>query len=56
MYTIDGNKGCKGPRPNIPQIGWSNLVEQLMLGPDMLKELELTMKRVQGNLKTTQDR
>ena len=27
-----------------------------MLGPNLLKELELTMKHVQGNLKNAQDR
>ena len=27
-----------------------------MLGPDLLKELDLKMKQVQSNLKTAQDR
>ena len=40
----------------VTPIPWSNPVDRLMLGPDMLKELELTVKQVQGNLKTTQDR
>ena len=35
---------------------WSDPVERLMLGPDLLKELELTVKHVQSNLKTAQDR
>ena len=37
-------------------ITWSNPVDRLMLGPDLLKELELTVKQVQSNLKTDQDR
>ena len=44
-----------GRKCNTP-ITWSNLVDQLMLGPNMLKALELTVKQVQGNLKTAQDR
>ena len=44
-----------GRKCNTP-ITWSNPVDKLMLGPDMLKELELTMKHVQSNLKTTQER
>ena len=44
-----------GRKCNTP-ITWSNPVDRLMLGPYMLKELELTVKQVQGNLKTTQDR
>ena len=41
---------------NVIPISWSNLVDRLMLGPDMLKEQELTLKPVQSNLKTTQDK
>ena len=37
-------------------ITWSNPVDRLMLGTDMLKALELTVKQVQSNLKTAQDR
>ena len=33
-------------------ITWSNPVHRLILGPNMLKELELTVKQVQSNLKT----
>ena len=40
-----------GRKCNTP-ITWSNPVEWLMLGPDLLKELELTVKQVQSNLKT----
>ena len=32
-------------------ISWSNMVERLILGPDLLKELELTVKQVEINLK-----
>ena len=44
-----------GIKCNIP-ITWSNPVEILMLGPDLLKELELTVKQVQRNLKTAKGR
>ena len=37
-------------------ITWSNLVDRLMLGPELLKELELIVKQLQRNLKTAQDR
>ena len=37
-------------------ISWSNLVDRLMLGPDFLNEMELTVKHVQSNLKIAQDR
>ena len=39
-----------GRKCNTP-ISWSNLVDKLMLGPDLLKELELIVKQVQSNLK-----
>ena len=39
-----------GRKCNTP-ITWSNPVGRLMLGPNMLKELELIVKQVQGNLK-----
>ena len=32
--------GCKCNTP----ISWSNLVDKLMLGPDLLKDMELTVK------------
>ena len=44
-----------GRKCNTP-ITWSNPVDRLMLRPDLLKELELTVKPVQNNLKTAQDR
>ena len=44
-----------GRKCNTP-ITWSNPVDRLMLGPDLLKELELTVKQVQRNLKIAQDR
>ena len=34
----------------------SNLVDRLILGPEILKEMELTVKQVQGNLNVAQDR
>ena len=39
-----------GRKCNTP-ISWCNLVDRLMLGPDLLKEMELTVKHVQSNLK-----
>ena len=36
-------------------ISWSILVERLMLGPDLLKYMELIMKPIQQNLKASQD-
>jgi len=37
-------------------ISWSSLVDRLMLGPDMLRSMELTMKQLQQHLKVAQDR
>jgi len=36
-------------------ISWSNHVDRLMIGPEMLKDMELTVKQVQCNLKISQD-
>ena len=44
-----------GMKCNTP-ISWSNLVDRLVLGLDLLKELELIVKQVQSNLKIAQDR
>ena len=44
-----------GRKCNTP-ISWSNLVDRLVLGPELLKEMELIVKQVQGNLKIAQDR
>ena len=44
-----------GRKCNTP-ISWSNLVDKLILGPDLLKEMELIVKQVQGNLKVVQER
>ena len=30
-------------RKSNPPISWSNLIDRLMLGPDLLKEMELTV-------------
>ena len=44
-----------GRKCNTP-ISWSNPVDRLVLGPELLKEMEGIMKQVQGNLKVAQDR
>ena len=41
--------GCKCNTP----ISWSILFDRLMLGPNLLKDMELTMKHVQQNLKVS---
>ena len=41
--------GCKCNAP----ISWSSQVDRLMLGPELLKDMELTVKHVQQNLKFT---
>ena len=37
-------------------ISWSNIMDMLVLEPELLKEMELFVKQVQGNLKIAQDR
>ena len=37
-------------------VTWDSLVDQLMLGPDLLKELTQLVTKVQHNLKEAQDR
>ena len=44
-----------GRKLNTP-ISWSNLVDSLVLVPELLKEMELIVKQVQGNLKVSQYR
>ena len=44
-----------GKKYNTP-ISWSNPVDRLVLGPELLKDMELIVKQVQGNLKVAQDR
>jgi hypothetical protein len=44
-----------GRKCNTP-VSWSNPVNRLMIGPYMLKYMELTVKQVQQNLKVAQDR
>ena len=44
--------GCNCNTP----ISWSSHVDRLMLGPDLLEDMELTVKHVQKNLKVSQDR
>ena len=43
-----------GRKCNTP-ISWSNPIDRLVLGPELLKEMELIVKKVQGNLKVAQD-
>ena len=43
-----------GRKCNTP-ISWSNLVDRLLLGQELLKEMELIIKQVQGNLKVVQE-
>ena len=44
-----------GRKCNSP-ISWSNPVDRLVLRLELLKEMELIVKKVQGNLKVVQDR
>ena len=44
-----------GRKCNTP-ISWSNPVDRLVIGPELLKEMELIVKQVQDNLKIVQDR
>ena len=44
-----------GRKCNTP-ITWSNLVDRLMLGPNLWRELELTVKHVQSNMKIARER
>ena len=44
-----------GRKCNTP-ISWSNPVDRLVLGPELLKEMEEIVKQVQDNLKIAQDR
>lgn len=49
-FEIMYGRKCSTP------ISWSNPVDRLMIGPKMLKDMEITMKQVQCNLKISQDR
>ena len=44
-----------GRKCNTP-ISWSSPVDRLMLGLDLLNDMELTVKQVQQNLKASQDK
>ena len=44
-----------GRKCNAP-ISWRSLVDRLMLGSELLKDMELTVKHVQQNLKASQDK
>ena len=52
MSPFEKIYGCKCNTPN----SWSSLVDRLMLGPELLKDMKLTIKKVQQNLKATEDR
>ena len=43
-----------GRKWNTP-FSWSNPVDRLVLGPELLKEMELIVKQIQGNLKVVQE-
>jgi hypothetical protein len=49
-FEILYSRKCNTP------VSWSNPVNRLMIGPNMLNYMELTMKQVQQNLKVAQDR
>ena len=49
-FKILYGRKCNNP------ISWSSPVDRLMLGPDLLEDMELTVKQVQQNLKASQDR
>jgi len=49
-FEILYGRKCQTP------ISWSSPMDRLMLGPDMLKSMELIVKQVQQNLKVAQDR
>src|SRR5713101_4245228 len=49
-FEILYRRKCNAP------ISWSNPVDRLVLGPELLKEMEEIVKQVQGNLKVAQDR
>ena len=42
-----------GRKCNTP-IFWSNPIDRWMLGPELLKDMELTLKQIQQNLKVAQ--
>ena len=44
-----------GRKCNTP-ISWCNPMDKLVLGPELLKEMEVIVKQVQGNMKIVQDR
>ena len=37
-------------------ISWCNPVDRLVFGPELLKEMELIVKKVEGNFKVAQDK
>jgi hypothetical protein len=49
-FKVLYNKKCR------TSISWDNLVDGLMVGPEMLHEMENMVRKVQQNLKEAQDR
>ena len=47
LFQIVCERKCNTPK------SWCNLVYRLMLGPDLLKDMELTLKHVHQNLKAS---
>ena len=48
-------KALYGQSCNTP-IGWSDLVNMVLIGPDMLADMEHEIQVIKKNLKATQDR
>jgi hypothetical protein len=44
-----------GRKCNTP-VRWDNLVDKVVVGPELLKEMEEQMLKIKQNLKATQDR
>ena len=49
-FEILYGRKCNNP------ISWSIHADRLMLGPDLLEDMELIVKQVQQNMKAAQDR
>ena len=49
-YEFLYGKSCRTP------VTWDNLVNRVVLGPELLKEMEQEVVKIRKNLKATQDR
>ena len=67
LVEFDYNNGYQAPLKMSPfevlygrkchtPVSWDNPADRIVLGPDMLKEMEQMVKEVQQNLKVAQDR